>query len=392
MNNPTDFDIFQFLGIDATDDLEAIQKALDALPAVKMAELKKNPAFSEMRRFLFSKTTTPEFLSYVRPFLQKQKRKDRYQKNKLKEEQRKFLEEYNKREEEAKKRAKEQEEKAKRKAMEQEKKAKKQAMEQEEEAKRKAMEQEREARIKEQESKIQRLANQFNQFPNRKLSMAFVCSVLFGSFRARLLLYQLAFLVLAVCNTIFNDAYAAPEASVVLFSVPCIAIWANLYQYLLLIRTLYLFKKGKFTVGHWTETKGHWENDQGVWQESQYDSEEESGHWELAQKTIQFKDETGIICNSIVTKEKNHASFYSLFYNYEIPHDKDEPCLIVYDPINRNVNFPIAAISNPESDDITGFRTSVYITHYFYSDLNKEFHFAKTYEEFVAQQEKYPWK
>lgn len=29
---------------------------------------------------------------------------------------------------------------------------------------------------------------------------------------------------------------------------------------------------------------------------------------------------------------------------------------------------------------------------YFFSDLNKEFHFAKTYEEFVALQEKYPWK
>ena len=42
------FNIFEFLGIPVTDDLETIQKALDALPASKMAELKKNPGFSSV--------------------------------------------------------------------------------------------------------------------------------------------------------------------------------------------------------------------------------------------------------------------------------------------------------------------------------------------------------
>ena len=65
MNNPTDFDIFEFLGIPVTDNLEVIQKALDALPASKMAELKKNPAFSKMRSLIFTKTATAEFREYV---------------------------------------------------------------------------------------------------------------------------------------------------------------------------------------------------------------------------------------------------------------------------------------------------------------------------------------
>lgn len=40
-----------------------------------------------------------------------------------------------------------------------------------------------------------------------------------------------------------------------------------------------------------------------------------------------------------------------------------------------------AVIKHPDTDYL-----------FFYSDLNKEFHFAKDYDEFMAQQEKYPWK
>ncbi len=40
-----------------------------------------------------------------------------------------------------------------------------------------------------------------------------------------------------------------------------------------------------------------------------------------------------------------------------------------------------ATVNYPETDYL-----------YFFSDLNKEFHFAKTYDEFLELQEKYPWK
>lgn len=40
-----------------------------------------------------------------------------------------------------------------------------------------------------------------------------------------------------------------------------------------------------------------------------------------------------------------------------------------------------AVVNHPETDYM-----------YFFSDLQQDFHFAKTYEEFVALQEKYPWK
>ena len=40
-----------------------------------------------------------------------------------------------------------------------------------------------------------------------------------------------------------------------------------------------------------------------------------------------------------------------------------------------------AVVNHPDTDYL-----------YFYSDLNKEFHFAKDYDEFVALQKKYPWK
>ena len=59
------FDIFEFLNIEITNDLESVQKAIDALPANKIADLKKNPGFSELRTFLFAKTRTPAFLEYV---------------------------------------------------------------------------------------------------------------------------------------------------------------------------------------------------------------------------------------------------------------------------------------------------------------------------------------
>lgn len=65
MNNQVDFDIFDFLGIEITDNLAAVQKALNDLPARKMAKLRKNPAFSKMRSFIFTKTATPDYLEYV---------------------------------------------------------------------------------------------------------------------------------------------------------------------------------------------------------------------------------------------------------------------------------------------------------------------------------------
>lgn len=372
--NHKPFNIFEFLGIPVTDDLEAIQKVLDSLPTGKMAELLRNPEFTKIRHFLITKKATPEFYNYVRPLKQVQARKERYQRKKLEEEQRKFLEEYKKHEEEAKKRAMEQEKENKRREEEE----RKRAMEQEEEAKRQALEKEKEAKIKEQEDKILSLADQFNQVPIRKLSYSFIFSVLFGSFRARLLLYQLLFLAFAVYNIIFNAKYTTSEGvPFLLLSVPCIAIWANLYQYLLLIRTLYLFKKGKFTVGHWVDIQAHFEDSQGAWKDTDDYNDNYPVHWEPAQKTIQFKDDAGIVCKTIVKREQSHVSFYSPFYNFEIPHEKNEPCLIVYDPINRNVNFPIAAVNNPQLNDVAGFRTSVYITKFFYSDLNVVFDLEK---------------
>ena len=59
------FDIFEFLGIEITDNLERVQKAIDDLPAAKMAELRKKPEFSSMRKFLYTKKASNEFLTYV---------------------------------------------------------------------------------------------------------------------------------------------------------------------------------------------------------------------------------------------------------------------------------------------------------------------------------------
>lgn len=48
---------------------------------------------------------------------------------------------------------------------------------------------------------------------------------------------------------------------------------------------------------------------------------------------------------------------------------------------NSGADIVAATVNYPQTDYL-----------YFYSDLNKEFHFAKTYEEFVSLQKKYPWK
>lgn len=48
---------------------------------------------------------------------------------------------------------------------------------------------------------------------------------------------------------------------------------------------------------------------------------------------------------------------------------------------NSGQDIVDAVINHPDTDYL-----------YFYSDLEKEFHFAKTYDEFVSLQEKYPWK
>ncbi len=65
MNNQSIFDIFDYLGIPVTDNLETVQKALDDLPANKMVNLHKNPEFTKMRKFLYAKKATNEFLAYV---------------------------------------------------------------------------------------------------------------------------------------------------------------------------------------------------------------------------------------------------------------------------------------------------------------------------------------
>ena len=48
---------------------------------------------------------------------------------------------------------------------------------------------------------------------------------------------------------------------------------------------------------------------------------------------------------------------------------------------NSGEDIVEAVVSHPDTDYL-----------YFYSDLKKEFHFAKTYDEFVSLQKKYPWK
>ena len=48
---------------------------------------------------------------------------------------------------------------------------------------------------------------------------------------------------------------------------------------------------------------------------------------------------------------------------------------------NSGTDIIEAVINHPDTDYL-----------YFFSDLNQEFHFAKDYDEFMALQEKYPWK
>lgn len=59
----------------------------------------------------------------------------------------------------------------------------------------------------------------------------------------------------------------------------------------------------------------------------------------------------------------------------------------------RCEGLPAGPITNSGSDivdAVVNHPDTEYL--YFYSDLNKEFHFAKTYDEFISLQEKYPWK
>ena len=66
---------------------------------------------------------------------------------------------------------------------------------------------------------------------------------------------------------------------------------------------------------------------------------------------------------------------YDSYYTYRC---KGLPSGPITNPGEEIIN---AVVNHPDTDYL-----------YFYSDLNKEFHFAKTYEEFVALQKKYPWK
>ena len=59
----------------------------------------------------------------------------------------------------------------------------------------------------------------------------------------------------------------------------------------------------------------------------------------------------------------------------------------------RCEGLPAGPITNSGEDIINAtvnYPETKYL--YFFSDLNKEFHFAETYDEFVKLQEKYPWK
>lgn len=51
---------------------------------------------------------------------------------------------------------------------------------------------------------------------------------------------------------------------------------------------------------------------------------------------------------------------------------------------------PISNTGDEIMNSVINYPKTDYL--FFYSDLNKQFHFAKDYNEFVAQQEKYPWK
>jgi UPF0755 protein len=66
---------------------------------------------------------------------------------------------------------------------------------------------------------------------------------------------------------------------------------------------------------------------------------------------------------------------YDSYYTYRC---KGLPSGPITNPGEEIIN---AVVNHPDTEYL-----------YFYSDLNKEFHFAKTYEEFVALQKKYPWK
>ncbi|MBR4241073.1 MAG: endolytic transglycosylase MltG [Eubacterium sp.] len=66
---------------------------------------------------------------------------------------------------------------------------------------------------------------------------------------------------------------------------------------------------------------------------------------------------------------------YDSYYTYRC---KALPSGPITNPGEEIIN---AVVNHPKTDYL-----------YFYSDLNKEFHFAKTYEEFVSLQKKYPWK
>lgn len=66
---------------------------------------------------------------------------------------------------------------------------------------------------------------------------------------------------------------------------------------------------------------------------------------------------------------------YDSYYTYRC---KGLPSGPITNPGEEIIN---AVVNHPDTEYL-----------YFYSDLNKEFHFAKTYDEFVALQKKYPWK
>lgn len=66
---------------------------------------------------------------------------------------------------------------------------------------------------------------------------------------------------------------------------------------------------------------------------------------------------------------------YDSYYTYRC---KGLPSGPITNPGEEIIN---AVVNHPETDYL-----------YFFSDLNKEFHFAKDYSEFVKLQEKYPWK
>ena len=86
-------------------------------------------------------------------------------------------------------------------------------------------------------------------------------------------------------------------------------------------------------------------------------------------------DVTYYYARDLRDKQGFSQKVYNAYYTYRC---NGLPAGPITNPGEEIIN---AVVNHPETEYL-----------YFFSDLNKEFHFAKDYNEFVALQEKYPWK